>query len=187
MINRVNSKGYTLVELLAVTSLIVIVSGLIIGILYSTLRGGSKSKVTNDVSQNGNFALSIISNTALLAESITEIDGNPVTDCTTKIEGTSIEFEKPDGGRVAFSCDAPSESIASVSGSLTTYLIDNNTVKVDPASCNFSCFQENNSPYSQPIIGISFTVTQRSGSSNFENRARADFKTSVTMRNFSFR
>lgn len=180
-----SNKGYTLVELLAVTSIIVIVSGLIVGILYSTLRGGNKSKITNDVAQNGNFALSIISNTALLSESVTEVGGNPVSDCTVRQEGTSIEFQQVDGTRVTFSCDAESESIASMSGSMTTYLIDNNSVKVNPASCSFTCFQDDDSPYALPIIGVSFTVAQRSNAAGFENLAQSTFKTSVTMRNFS--
>lgn len=178
-------NGYTLVELLAVTSIIVIVSGLIVGILYSTLRGGNKSKVTNDVAQNGNYALSIISNTALLAESVTAVGGNPVADCTTSREGSSIEFEQSDGSRLMFSCDADSQSIASQSGEMVHHLIDNNSVKVDPATCSFTCFQDNNNPYASPIIGVSFTVSQRADSTVFENVAQSVFKTSVTMRNYN--
>lgn len=179
-----NQKGYTLVELLAVTSIIVIVSGLIVGILYSTLRGGNKTKVTNDVSQNGNYALSIISNTARLAESVTKVGGVAISDCTTLKSGTSIEFKQSDNSLVAFSCDIQSASIASSSGSITTYLIDNNSVKVDPASCTFSCLQNNANPYSQPIISVSFTVSQRANTTS-ENTADSPFNTSVTMRNFS--
>jgi len=174
--------GYTLVELLAVTSIIVIVTGLIVGVLHSTLRGGSKTKITNDVSQNGNYALSVISNIALNAESVTNVGGTDVSDCTTLQQGDSIEFKKADGSRLSFSC--ASDSIASSSGTTTTYLIDNASVKVDPVSCNFSCFQSDANPYSSPIIGVSFTVSQSKGSS-FENLASSSFKTSVTMRNYN--
>lgn len=192
-------RGYTLVELLAVTSIVVIVSGLIVGILYSTLRGGNKSKVTNDVAQNGNFALSIISNTALLANDVISVNEIPISDCTnsnTNIvnfpaspdgypTGTSIEFENTDGTSVTFSCDVLSESIASSSAQPTpNYLIDNNSVKVDPSTCAFTCLQPDNNPYAQPIISVSFTVSQRSGTV-FENVANSSFDTSVTMRNFS--
>ena len=194
-----NCRGYTLVELLAVTSIVVIVSGLIIGILYSTLRGGNKSKVTNDVAQNGNFALSIISNTALLASNVISVNQTSISDCTNSSEnianfpsnpdgypsGTSIEFERVDGSLVAFSCDASSQSIASSSATANqNYLIDNNSVKVDPASCSFTCVQPDSNPYAQPIISVSFTVSQRSGAV-FENVASSTFDTSVTMRNFN--
>lgn len=181
-----NSRGYTLVELLAVTSIIVIVSGLIVGILYSTLRGGNKTKVTNDVAQNGNYALSVISNTALLAESVTKLDGVSVTDCTA-VPATppkSIEFRQTDGSSVSFACDSASSSIASSSGGMTTYLIDNSSVKVDPATCSFSCKQNNGNAYEAPIISVSFTVSQRNGSV-FEQMASSTFNTSVTMRNYS--
>lgn len=180
-----NQKGYTLVELLAATSIIVIVSGLIIGVLYSTLRGGNKTKVTNDVAQNGNYALSVISNTALLASSVTKVGGVDITDCSTPKNGTSIEFKNTDGSLVSFSCDVASSSIASSSANTTTYLIDNNSVKVDPATCDFSCKQTNNSPYANPIIGASFTVSQRNSSSAFENVASSTFNTSVTIRNYN--
>ena len=162
-------------------------SGLIVGILYSTLRGGNKTKVTNDVSQNGNYALSIISNTARLAESVTKVGGVDVSDCTDPLqstEKTSIEFKQADDSLISFSCDAQTQSIASTSGTVTTYLIDNNTVKVDPASCTFSCLQNDANPYSQPIISVSFTVSQRANATN-ENTANSPFNTSVTMRNFS--
>jgi len=181
------NKGYTLVELLAATSIIVIVSGLIVGILYSTLRGGNKTKVTNDVSQNGNYALSIIANTALISEDVTKVGGVAISDCTNPLlssEKTSIEFKKADGSLINFSCDAQTQSIASTSGSITTYLIDNNSVKVDPTTCAFTCIQNNANPYSQPIINVSFTVSQR-GSGTYENVATSPFNTSVTMRNYS--
>lgn len=179
-----SSKGYTLIELLAVSSIIVVVSGLIVGVLYSTLRGGNKTKVTNDVAQNGNYAMSVIANTALLATSVTEVGGSLISDCTTERQGNSIEFETENGNRVRFVCDSQSESIASISGSLTNNLIDVSAVKVDPTTCSFTCTQNNGNPYSSPIIRVSFTVSQRSGST-FESVASSPFSTSVTMRNFN--
>ncbi len=180
-----SKNGYTLVELLAFTSIIVIVSGLIVGILYSTLRGGNKIKATNDVSQNGNYALSQISNTALIATNVTKVGGAAISDCTTKKQGTSIEFQQEDGSLVSFACDQSTQSIASASGSTTGYLIDNTSTKVDPATCNFSCFQATGNPYSSPIISITFTISQRTSSTLFENVASGQYKTSVTMRNYS--
>lgn len=180
-----SKNGYTLVELLAFTSIIVIVSGLIVGILYSTLRGGNKIKATNDVSQNGNYALSLISNAALIARDVTKVGGVDVSDCTTKRQGTSIEFEQEDGSLVLFACDAATQSIASSSGTVTGYLIDNTSTKVDPATCNFTCFQATGNPYSAPIISIAFTISQKSSSTLFENVASGQYKTSVTMRNYS--
>ena len=181
-------KGYTLVELLAVASIIVIVSGLIVGVLYSTLRGGNKTKITNDVAQNGNYAMSIIANTALLATSVTQIGGVSVSDCTTTPSNQyekSIQFEQEDGSLVKFVCDANTNSVASISGSLSNNLIDTNTVKVDPATCSFTCTQSNANPYSLPVIRIAFTVSQKNSAATFEGVASSPFSTSVTMRNYS--
>lgn len=179
------SRGYTLVELLAVTSIIVIVSGLIIGVLYSTLRGGNKTRVTNDVSQNANYALSVISNTAINAQSVTSVGGNSISDCTAGPSGNSIEFEQSNGALVRFSCDAVTESIASSSGTTTTYLVDNNSVRVDPSTCSFTCVQNNANPYAQPIITVSFSVSQRGSSATFENIASSSTSASITMRNYN--
>lgn len=178
-------KGYTLVELLAVTSIIVIVFGLIVGVLWSTLRGGNKVNITNDVSQSANYALSVISNTAINAENVTEVGGNSISDCTAGPSGNSIEFQEANGNRVRFICDAIAESIASTSGTITTYLINNDLVKVDPASCSFTCVQPNANPYSQPIITVSFSVSQRSQSATFENAASSSTSASITMRNYN--
>lgn len=180
-----SGQGYTLAELLAVTSIIVIVSGLIVGVLYSTLRGGNKTRVTNEVSQSANYALSVISNTAINAESVTEVGGASVSDCTADPVGDSIEFELRDGQRVKFECDASSESIASISASTTTYLLDNNSVKITPSTCSFSCSQPNANPYSQPIITVSFSVSQRGTNATFENVASSSTSASITMRNYN--
>jgi prepilin-type N-terminal cleavage/methylation domain-containing protein len=183
-----SSYGYTLVELLAVTSIIVIISGLIVGILYSTLRGGNKTRVTKDVAQNGNYALSVIANTALLSDSVTQVGGTPVTDCTVEKKGSSIGFEQLDGSEVTFSCDqidAQTKSIASISATTKSYLIDNSTVKVDPSKeCSFSCIQTNG-PYDAPIISATFTISQRASTATFESVASSTFNTSVTMRNYN--
>ncbi len=178
-------KGYTLVELLAVTAIIVIVSGLIVGILYSTLRGGNKTRIISDVTQNGNYAISVIANTALNARSVTQVNGVPINDCTTLRQGTSIQFEEENGNLITFACSLASQSIASTSGTTTNDLIDTSAVKVDPATCTFSCAQNNANPYSNPIIKIVFTVSQKSNGNILENSATSTFNTSVTMRNFS--
>lgn len=181
-----SSKGYTLVELLAAASIIVIISGLIVGVIYSTLRGGNKTKITNEVSQAGNYALSVITNTAINAQSVTNVGGGAdISDCTASPKGDSIEFMQLDGRRIKFSCDADTQSIASSSAGVTTYLINDDLVKVDPATCSFSCVQRNANPYEQPIITASFVVSQRRSVGTAENIVSSSASASVTMRNYN--
>lgn len=179
------NKGYTLVELLAAASIIVIISGLVVGILYSTLRGGNRTKITNEVTQNSNYALSVISNTAINAESVTKIGGVSISDCTTSPSGSSIEFQQPSGQKIQFSCDTLTQSIASTSAGVTTYLIDTNLVKVDPTTCSFTCIQKNANPYEQPIITIKFKASQKTTAKTSENLASSSTSASITMRNYS--
>lgn len=181
--NQTLRKGYTLVELLAVTGIIVAIASLIAGILYSSLRGSNKSKVTNDVSQNGNYALSVISGTILNAGSVTKIGGAAISDCTLTPTGNSIELQQQNGALISFLCT--NDSIASTSGQTTTYLIDNKSVMVEATGCSFTCKQGNSDTYASPIIDIVFTVSQKQTNPAFENAGTATFNTSVSMRNYN--
>lgn len=177
------NKGYTLVELLAVTTIIVIIAGLIAGILYSTLRGGNKTKITNEVAQNGNYALSVISNTIILSEAVTKVNDVSINDCIDSPSGSSIELRQTNGALITFACE--NDSIASRSGAVTTYLIDNNSVRSDDFDCTFVCKQSDSNPYSIPIIDVTFTLSQKAQETSSENTSEATFTTSATMRNFN--
>lgn len=183
------NKGFTLIELLAVTAIIVIVSGLIVGVLYSTLRGGNKSKVTNDVAQNGNYALSVVSQAVILAESVVAMNDELIEDCSVPITASSIEFKQANGESMRFACEEDS-IIQTIGQNAPIHLMDKNSVKVtyepnNPASCSFTCEQTNGNSYSQPIIRIGFTVSQKSSTNLFDSIATSAFNTSVTMRNYS--
>lgn len=178
-----NNKGYTIVELLAVMSIIVIVSGLIAGILYSTLRGGSKSRITSDVAQNGNYALSVITSTIIASHDVTQIGGVPIASCTAAPSGTSIDLSQSDGSTITFSCSG--NTVASTSAAVTTSLIDTSGLEVDSSSCTFKCRQENNDPVAIPVIDVAFTVKQKGTVTNNDAKSSASFSTSTSMRNYA--
>lgn len=175
-----DQNGYTIIELLTVVGILVIISGLIAGILYSTLRGSSKTKISTTVAQNGAYALSVISDSVMSAYTITAINGSPITDCTASPSGKIISLKKSDGSTISFSC--ANNTIASGSASL----IDTSQVKIDTSNlsnCYFYCFQQN--PYSIPIVGFGFTLTDKNTSPLLENKSSATFNTSVSLRNYS--
>lgn len=184
-----NNKGYTIVELLAVATIIVVIMGLIAGILGSTLRGGSKTRITNDVSQSGNYALSIISNAIINSESVTNVGGIAYSDCTTNNQsatnptGTSITLKQSDNNLVTFSC--VDNTIASQSADQTVSLIDSGTLQVDSSSCSFTCRQENDDAFANPIIDVSFTLKQKTTQGAVDTSASSVFSTSVSMRNYN--
>lgn len=176
-------RGYTIIELLAVMTIVVVVSGMIAGILYSTLRGGSKSKITSDVAQNGNYAISVISQTIILSQDVTSVGGTPITSCITSPTGTSIDLTQSDGSTITFSCT--NNTVASTSATVTSSLIDTSNLEVDPTTCAFKCRQDNNNPIAIPVIDVAFSVKQKGSVTNAEAKSSASFSTSTSMRNYN--
>ncbi len=175
---RTHSRGYTIVELLAVVSILVIISGIITGILYSSLRGSSKTKITTEVAQNGNYVLSVFSSVVLDSVNATQIGGVDINDCTASPSGTSITLKTLDANFTTLSCANGTISSGSAS------LINENQVKIKENSCFFYCSQKSDDAYAIPIIGIKFTLEDKS-TGLFETRASSTFETSVSFRNYS--
>ncbi len=182
-------RGYTLVELLAVITIIVVVGVIVAGILVSSLRGGSKSNVLDNVRQNGNYAITQMSKMILYAQNFNGVSADNTfytTDCTQVIPSSPSPAPTPspkvysyikitsfDGGQTIFSCNG--STIASNGASLV------DTATVSLVSCTFSCIQDN---FGQaPTIGISFTLSQNTGSAFAEKQATIPFNTSITIRN----
>ena len=178
--------GYTLIELLAVITIVVVVGTIVAGILISSLRGGSKSNVLDNVRQNGNYAVTQMSKMIIYAQSFNGVsrDGglSYTTNCTQVIPSspaptpTAYQYVKItsfDGGQTIFSCN--SLTIASNGASM----IDTSTVSL--VLCSFTCTQNN---FGQaPTIGINLTLKQSTLSSFAEKQATIPFQTSVTIRN----
>lgn len=185
-------RGYTLIELLAVITIVVVVGVIVAGILISSLRGGSKSNVLDNVRQNGNYAITQMSKMIIYAQSFNGVSrdgGNSyTTNCIVNppsspsssptpspvpIEYQYIKITSFDGGQTIFSCS--NSTIASNGASL----IDVSTVSL--VSCSFTCTQDNLGQ--APTIGINMTLSQNTTSSFAEKQATIPFQTSVTLRN----
>jgi prepilin-type N-terminal cleavage/methylation domain-containing protein len=181
-----DSKGYTLVEMLAVIIVFSIIGGIIAAIFASSLRGSNKANITNEVRQNGNYALIQMSKNIGYAKSFDGVSVNGVTyfaDCysdpttstTVPEDYKYLRVSDFTGGQITFECNDSQKTIASNGASL----VDLTMVKVE--SCKFSCNQP--SIAQSPIIGISFTLSQKNDSSFYEHNASIPFDTTVVMRN----
>lgn len=178
-----------MIELLTVIGILVVVSGIIIGILSTTLRGTEKTKITTSVAQNGNYALSVITNAIISSYAVTGIGNQsatsnpPFADCTNSPVGQSISLKSSTGEEITFAC--ANDTVASNGASI----IDTSQVKIDTSnasSCSFTCIQPANKPYDVPIIEMSFTVSDKAAAGAFlENKSSGIFKTSVSLRNFN--
>lgn len=184
MKSQKSNEGYTLVELVIVMVLILVVGGMIAQILVSTLRGSNKTKANNAVSQNGNYALSIMSDFIINAKSFTSIlplTPTPAYSCAgTTITGNSVTIQTFDGGTTTFMCDDVNKTISSNSASL----LDTSQVSLVPGSCSFTCTQA--SVYAPPRIDITFKLQNAYGNSA-ENKADVTFNTSLSVRNYGLK
>ena len=176
------NSGYTIVELLAVVTILVAVTGIVSALITQTLRGSSRTNITNQVSQAGNYVSSAITNSIIAAENVVAVGGDDIIDCTQKPTGNSIElFVSQKGGSITYSCSG--DTISSNSASP----IDTNRLRVDSSdssACYFTCRQQSNDPYTPPVIEFGFTLTQKSETALFDKRASAPFNTSALMRNY---
>lgn len=182
-------QGYTLIELLIVMFLLVIVATLIAGILNSTITGTAKSKVASDLGQNGNYALSIVSDLISNAQDLQSVTDESqatypscVTSTSSGLTVKSLNLVGFDGGVTILACNdtgiSPSYTISSNSASL----IDTTRVKVVPGSCSFTCTQTDE--YSIPRIDVTFQL-YNANSTTYSDKIT--FSTSVAMRNQSIK
>jgi len=175
-----NDKGYTLVELLAVMVILVAVGMIITSIMVSSLRGGGKSLTTNDIRQNGNYALSQMSKMIAYAKSfngVYDTTSSTWTDCISSLPTQryySVRITSFDEGTTIFNC-------------ANMVLSSNSAALVNPdldATCYFTCSQASLS--TSPTINAYLTLKKRQPTGFIllpEAQTVIDFSTSVTLRN----
>lgn len=157
--NVKHNCGFTLIETIVIVFAFVMVSLMSFTFLLTTLVGNSKIDVTNEVRQNGNYALSSIERLIVSSKSVT-CASNIMT--ITMLDGTSTQIL----------CDV-TDRIASGSGYLT-----NSNVKV--SDCSFS---ETLTPGAPKTVDIFFTVSQKTSNPKTSETSSQNFQTKVVVRN----
>lgn len=192
MINKQSSqRGYTIIELLAVVTILVIISSIVSGIIYSTLRGSKKTKIITEVAQNGQYAVSVISNTISDSRNVTRINGTEIENCisnpnsdsvlpNTPSDKPSITLQRLNGGLTRIAC-INVNSVPTVASNGVTLV---NIANVTAISCKFSCSQIADDPYSIPIVSVSFTIKDKD-SALPENQSSSIFNFSSSLRVYS--
>lgn len=185
-----NNAGYTLIELLVVSGILVAVSGIIGGILISTLRSTEMTKSRTQITQNGTYALSTMSGLIKRSKDVVNVGDGDIEDfagCVTDPPpvGESITLRMPEGNTVVLSCSEDSYRVASRSGDMTYYLTHDNLALVENqegAKCSFTCNQT--SRFTAPRINIQFQLGQRDGDSGVHEDTIETFQTQISSRNF---
>jgi len=188
-----SSKGYTIIELLAVMIVLSAVGAVIIGIISSTLRGANKTTSLNEIRQEGDNRLSGMSKMIEFARSFDgiSVDGvsyqqnctvEPVEPLTPTPEPTRYYYLKVTNftnDQLIFSCNIDQGTNEPTLSSNSASLIDTNAIVV--SGCYFTCSQ--NYLSQPPVIGIYFTLSKNSSGNVTEQNTSVPFETNVTMRN----
>lgn len=176
-------SGFTIIELLVVMAIVVIISGVVGDAFFSSLKGGSKTTITNLAKESGDQAISIMENTVKTAVKI-----SPLCPSGTGFTAQStITVTSSDKSTTTYTCPSPPGRIGiqiipvTPTPTVIQFLTSNSVLVT---GCSFSCIKQIDAP---AVLKISFTVTQQNPNATYrpEEQVTIPFETSVVMRNIT--
>lgn len=181
------SSGFTLVEMLAVAGILVILSVVVGGILVATLRGSNKTRITTAAAQNGNYMLSVLTNTLTNSKEFGYDNGaGRQTSCVTASPPSAVPISKIqvknfDDTTTEIECKDLRDGLTITLNGES--LINTSEVVVSSCAQAFTCRQTDE--YSPPSVGLNLTLIQKNATSTFfEQQTEASFRTSISIRNY---
>ncbi len=113
-------KGFTLVELLIVVSIIIIVVGVTGDIILSLVRSYSKTQITNEIEQNANFVMTKLDRELRSSSSVTLVSSDKIEFVRSLSGGgtESIVYEIKDSGEIVRELDGAGEVLLTNNTSL---------------------------------------------------------------------
>lgn len=172
--------GFTLVELLVVMGIFAILAGAGLQIFVPMIRSFNKSSIQQEVNQNGNYALSVITQQLRNAKRIIPSGSG------------SIQFENQDGSISTFNlgtdsgCTSGSNQYLKLTRS-SPVVIDTPVTNRDLVKgVNVTAFTVNvSSGVSPPVVGITLSLSQAcNASGGLDYKASSDFTTTVSLRTY---
>lgn len=179
-------KGFTLVEVLVVVTMIMMIMVSIGGVMTGVFGSQSKNKAMDKITQNGNWILAELKKNILNADSSTE-NGEKFT-CPIGVYDNSIVITNvKDGDKTTISCflDSTTNSykIASVSGKAvgtTIYLFQqNNDLRLKDCTNFVTC----STTPSLQLSNVKFNFNIEAGVDTLISKTTKDFSVDVTLRN----
>ncbi len=158
--NKITKKGFTLIETLVVLSVIGLISAMGINFLSTITKGSTKTNITTEIKQNGNYVLDVMSYYIRNSTNIISCSGSSIS--LRQWDGTIVNFtllDRDDTNKI-------NARIASNAGELTNGDKDSG---INVTNLLFVCTST-----TQPTVKISFTMTQ-----SYWLPDRPEFKTSV--------
>jgi len=188
MKNSKNKLGFTLVEVLVASAIVIAASTIVVGIITTTFRTSNKTSSVEEVRKNGNYAISQFSKQTQFADVFegVSVDGSLPYDsnCNPGIPYNYLKIKK-DGIIKTFACYSPDGNPGVWLDNDS--LIDTDSVVVSEFEglpvCEITC---SGGSTSSPIVGLDFSLSlaDEAKSNVPEGNVNIDFSTSVKMRNF---
>lgn len=177
---RLRQNAFTLIEILVSVAIIAVLASVVTQSLFTTVRTNTKSEISKDVKQSGDFAIDTLARTIQNARQVTsacEIDGTGSTEIT--IMGN-------DGGLTTMGCvqDGSATRIASVSAAGTSYLTGNSTtLGGDICAASSLQFKCTGVPGLPQKVEISFNLAQLGTPVDQFEKASGSFSSTTVLRN----
>ena len=165
-------KGFTLIEIMVIMGIMGVIGVAVASIFLTTSKSTMKTKVINDLKQQGDSAMSIMEKIIRSAGSIE----NMATVCNGAARQDLTIYDLGNNS-ARFYCDDSADRIASQAAT-TNYLIADDEVEIDCSNfitCNLTG--------GNPEVTIRFSLT-KGDSANPDNQATVEFKSTVVPRNF---
>lgn len=170
-----NNKGYSLIELLVVITLISILGTLTTEAFILGIKAQSKSEITKEVKQNADYIGQVIENMVRNSIDIEE------TQCNNNAQQLTIR--STDGYYTTFDCS--NQNMASIAGTLTepqeNLTLSNNRVIVE--NCNFRVVCPT-PPIDPKYIFFNFKLIQTGSNLSKEKQAFYEYQNTISLRNY---
>lgn len=177
------SEGLTLVELLVSMAVMITSATIVVAIITASLRGASKTNVSEDLRQSGNSALAQISKIIQFSDNFESAvvadegnEGEIETVCSAESDNYSEINIDDNGASKKISCSVDINGVIDVQIDDTSVL-DLNKVTVN--ECRLTCSQADST--TSPIIGIYFEL--QSANDLEDKSGSVVFEKSVKIRN----
>lgn len=166
-------RGFSILEVIVMTALLGLVGVIASRIFFTTLRSSTRSRISENLKQKGDFALNLVEKMVRGASLIEDLD----TVCDGE-NRDNLSIVSRDGFTTTFECSEVNAQIASQSAQ-PTILLDNVT-GIDCSrfiNCDFG---------SGGSLGVTidFTLTEGEPEALPHEKSEINFKTQVTLRNY---
>ncbi len=162
---KINSKGYTLIEVMTVAGVMALFSLTIISIFLATIRGGTKAQTVQQVHQNGDFALKAMARMIRSA--------NEVSNC-----GTEIDIINQDGGLTEFDL-VEDDGVNRIASNASQFLTGGN---IEASDLAFTCYDGD---LGNQVVTIRFNLEAGAEEgSQVQEKFNQDFASSVSTRQY---